>query len=66
MLTNIVFLLQTNKFNMSTMDDETKSQSEKSHNGGVYDVKESGIYFRHMPSSLKTPKDGEEFLSRMK
>lgn len=51
---------------MSTMDDETKSQSEKSHNGGVYDVKESGIYFRHMPSSLKTPKDGEEFLSRMK
>mmetsp|Transcript_3086 Transcript_3086/g.6708 ORF Transcript_3086/g.6708 Transcript_3086/m.6708 type:complete len:424 (-) Transcript_3086:107-1378(-) len=36
-----------------------------SRTGGVYDVKESGIEFRHMPQ-LPTPKDGEEYLARMR
>lgn len=50
---------------------KSKSKSKKveapigSRTGGVYDVKESGIEFRHMPQ-LPTPKDGAEFLSRMK
>jgi hypothetical protein len=32
---------------------------------GVYDVKESGIEFRHI-SNPTTPKDGADFLARMK
>ena len=41
------------------------SEQKPHRTGGVYDVKESGIEFRHM-TQLPTPKDGEEFLSRMK
>ncbi|KAL7530944.1 hypothetical protein ACHAWF_003568 [Thalassiosira exigua] len=33
--------------------------------GGTYDVNESGVQFRHAPS-LPTPKDGTEFLSRVR
>jgi DNA-directed RNA polymerase alpha subunit len=38
--------------------------SSTSSTGGVYDVNESGLHFRHAPS-LPTPKDGIEFLSRL-
>ena len=33
--------------------------------GGIYDVNESGIQFRHAPS-LPTPANGDEFLKRLK
>jgi len=33
--------------------------------GGVYDVKESGVHFRHMPAP-PIPKSGQEFLERVK
>ena len=36
-----------------------------SDTGGVYDVTESGVHFRHMPP-LPTPKDGQEFLERFR
>lgn len=34
--------------------------------GGIYDVTESGIYLRHLPQELSTPKDGDEFLQRFR
>lgn len=40
-------------------------EPDLSATGGVYDVNESGIHFRHAPTSLPTPKDGTEFLSRL-
>ena len=33
--------------------------------GGVYDVTESGIEYRHIPSTTSLPKDGSEFLHRL-
>ena len=33
--------------------------------GGVFEVKESGIQFRHMPGP-SIPKDGNEFLQRVR
>ena len=41
------------------------SSSDASATGGVYDVNESGIEFRHTPS-LPTPANGDEFLKRLK
>jgi len=39
-------------------------EPDLSSTGGIYDVNESGIQFRHAPP-LPTPKDGTEFLSRI-
>lgn len=39
-------------------------EPDHSSTGGIYDVNESGIHFRHAPS-LPTPKDGTEFLTRI-
>mmetsp|Transcript_35 Transcript_35/g.35 ORF Transcript_35/g.35 Transcript_35/m.35 type:complete len:404 (+) Transcript_35:104-1315(+) len=36
-----------------------------SDSGGIYDVTESGVHFRHL-ASPPTPKDGEEFLERFR
>lgn len=40
-------------------------QADTSATGGVYDVNEAGIQFRHAPS-LPTPANGDEFLKRFK
>ena len=40
-------------------------EPDLSSTGGAYDVTESGINFRHVPTTLSTPKDGIEFLSRL-
>ena len=40
-------------------------EPDLSSTGGAYDVTESGINFRHAPTTLSTPKDGIEFLSRL-
>ena len=34
--------------------------------GGTYDVNESGIEFRHVPGGPPTPRNGAEFLSRLR
>jgi DNA-directed RNA polymerase I and III subunit RPAC1 len=40
-------------------------EPDVSATGGIYDVNESGIQFRHTPS-LPTPANGDEFLKRLK
>jgi len=40
-------------------------EPDLSSTGGAYDVTESGINFRHAATTLPTPKDGTEFLSRL-
>lgn len=40
-------------------------EPDLSTTGGVYDITESGINFHHAPTSLPTPKDGAEFISRL-
>ena len=40
-------------------------EPDTSATGGIYDVNESGIQFRHTPS-LPTPANGDEFLKRFK
>ena len=37
-----------------------------SSTGGTYDVNESGIEFRHVPGGPPTPRNGTEFLSRLR
>lgn len=41
------------------------AEEETSLSGGVYDVNEYGINFRHQPGP-PTPRDGDEYLSRLK
>ena len=40
-------------------------EPDLSTTGGTYDILEDGVNFRHAPTSLPTPKDGTEFLSRL-
>jgi DNA-directed RNA polymerase I and III subunit RPAC1 len=54
------FLLQQQHIPMPPIPEPDASAT-----GGVYDVNESGIQFRHMPS-LPTPANGDEFLKRIK
>mmetsp|Transcript_20449 Transcript_20449/g.19669 ORF Transcript_20449/g.19669 Transcript_20449/m.19669 type:complete len:410 (-) Transcript_20449:208-1437(-) len=44
---------------------EGKSKVIGAETGGVYNVKESGVHFHHMPAP-SIPKDGKEFLERLK
>ena len=37
-----------------------------SDTGGVYNVRESGLEFQHVPQDLPNPKDSEEFLARFR
>mmetsp|Transcript_29810 Transcript_29810/g.45701 ORF Transcript_29810/g.45701 Transcript_29810/m.45701 type:complete len:396 (-) Transcript_29810:41-1228(-) len=51
---------------MAPKGTETDARPIGSATGGVYTVKEKGLEFQHMPKDLPTPKDGEEFLSRLR
>jgi hypothetical protein len=46
--------------------DRTGSKPLGSSTGGVYNVKESGLEFQHMPKDTPNPKDGEEFLAQFR
>lgn len=56
----------TSHFNKNNIPlNMSASTSQRSKAGGIYDVTEYGVKYRHLPGP-QIPKDGEEFLSRLK